>query len=87
MTSDILHFWFEGNEVGYFEDTLPRAAGRYRYMPYRGPGHSDMQSKLKNGEPAVCHFLVNGLKLRFTVNECPEYGVVSVTEIGHPESK
>ena len=39
-------FMFDGKPVGYFEEReLPRVPGRYRYMPYRGLGHYEMQRR------------------------------------------
>ena len=86
ITDNVFEFWLEEMEVGLFEASFPRTPGRYRYMPYRGQGHSDMQAKLSAGEPAVCHFLDDGWKVSFTITRCPEYGVVKVSDINLPNS-
>jgi len=43
-----LAFKFRGLPAGYFDEaTYPKEKGRYRYMPYRGPGHYEMMKALK----------------------------------------
>ena len=38
---------FGGCAVGTFEDSaLPSGPGRYKYEPYRGAGHYEMQEQL-----------------------------------------
>jgi hypothetical protein len=38
-------FMFDGMAVGFFEEVKPPSSpGLYRYMPYRGPGHYEMQT-------------------------------------------
>ena len=40
-------FMFGGCAVGTFEDSaLPSGPGRYKYEPYRGAGHYEMQEQL-----------------------------------------
>jgi hypothetical protein len=80
MANYAFEFWFEEMPVGLFE-AIPRAPGRYGYMPYRGPGHFDMQRKLKTGEPAVCYFLDGETEVSFTITGCPEYGVLEVSHV------
>lgn len=40
-------FYFNGMVVGYFEQAdYPTTDGQYSYIPYRGPGHYEMQTSL-----------------------------------------
>jgi hypothetical protein len=76
-----LEFSYEGMPVGYFEEEgYPAAPGRYRYMPYRGPGHYEMQAALGAGARPRCTFSTNGRDVSFTVIDCPEYGVLELGE-------
>jgi hypothetical protein len=48
-------FYFGGMAVGYFVGgDGPRSAGSYRYEPYRGPGHYEMQTLLHEGGTPRC---------------------------------
>src|SRR5437763_16613432 len=52
-----LEFSYEGMPVGYFEEErYPMAPRRYRYMPYRGPGHYEMQTARRAGGRPRCTF-------------------------------
>ena len=73
-----LEFWFQGLPVGFFEEPeYPRTSGRYRYMPYRGPGHYRMGQALAHG-PAQCSFKAGWRRRKFTVKSVPEYGVLEI---------
>ena len=74
-------FLFEGMEVGYFEETeMPRAAGRFRYMPYRGPGHYEMQTQRRAGSSPRCYYDADDVRVAFSVRDCPEYGVLELCD-------
>ena len=69
---------FKGMLVGYFEESeYPRQNGRYRYMPYRGPGHYQMQTEIKN-QAVRCYYTVGSEQCSFAVLDCPEYGVLEL---------
>jgi hypothetical protein len=72
-------FMFDGMAVSIFEGAdYPRASGRYRYEPYRGPGHYEMQVRLRSGESPRCCYDCDGVRVSFTVRNCPEYGVLEL---------
>jgi hypothetical protein len=74
-----LKFMFKGMPVGHFEESeYPRRDGRYRYMPYRGPGHLQMQTELRNSARAECHYEFGGERVTFAVEDYPEYGVLEL---------
>jgi hypothetical protein len=76
-----LEFTFEGQPVGYFEEPeFPASGGRYRYMPYRGPGHYRMGIKLSEAGRAQCSYDSGGERVLFIVQSCPEYGVLELGE-------
>lgn len=76
-----LEFFFRDMEVGLFrENNFPTKSGRYRYEPYRGPGHYDMQQELKAGREAQCFYhATDGSTVRFSVLNCPEYGLLELS--------
>jgi hypothetical protein len=80
MARDEREFQFNGMPVGYFETDLPRASGRYRYVPYRGPGHYEMQIQLRARGAARCCYDAEDLPVWFTVSACPEYGVLELAD-------
>ena len=73
-----LEFSFNHLPVGVFQEPdYPRASGRYRYMPYRGPGHYQMGQALMKG-PAKCSFKDGWWRRKFTVKSVPTYGVLEI---------
>ena len=79
--SDKLEFSFDGMPVGYFEELeYPRIAGRYRYMPYRGPGHYYMFQATSAGS-ARCSFAQSGARYEFVVVPSHEHGVLEIKSI------
>jgi|GEM_PF-1541414 len=66
--------------VGYFEGSQsPSTLGLYRYMPYRGPGHYEMQERLRAGDPPPrCSNEYDGVRVTFTVKGCTAYGVLEL---------
>ncbi len=76
-----LEFSFDGLPVGHFEDRAPFGAGRYRYMPYRGPGHLKMGEVLRGGAHARCVFTDGKKRYEFLVTGVPEYGVLEIEKV------
>jgi len=77
VTSD-LEFAFEGRTVGVFAEQFdPRTAGRYRYMPYRGPGHYAFVKALAAG-PVRCTVATAEGSFEFVVQSLPDYGVLQI---------
>jgi hypothetical protein len=74
-------FEFKGRSVGRFEESdYPRTPGRYRYEPFRGPGHYKMQTFLRGGGKPRCYYNEGINRVYFTVNDCPEYGVLDLRD-------
>ena len=70
-----LEFSFNGMPVGYFDESeYPRKAGRYRYVPYRGPGHYQMQTESREKGRARCCYNIGSERVFFDVLDCAEYG-------------
>jgi hypothetical protein len=86
MTREHLVFMFEGKPVGYFrESKYPMADGMYRYTPFRGPGHYEMQNSLNSSGKAHCYYKVNATIVEFKVVDCPGYGVLELEEFEQVE--
>jgi hypothetical protein len=80
LTRD-LEFSFHGMPVGYFEESdYPRSGGCFRYMPYRGPGHYNMNKELARG-PVQCSFNDGDSVYEFVVVSVPEYGVLLIEAV------
>jgi len=74
-------FFIDGMPVGYFEETeMPRVAGRFRYMPYRGAGHYEMQTLRKAGDCPRCYYDAGDSRVSFVVRDCPDYGVLELDD-------
>jgi len=72
---------FNGMAVGLFKDAdYPRTPGRYRYEPFRGPGHYEMQTRRRSGESPRCYYDSAGVRVSFTVRDCSEYGVLELSD-------
>ena len=81
MTASLV-FVFDGNPVGEFEGpAFPNTPGRYRYMPFRGLGHYNMQTVLQTGTPAHCEGSDGKHAVELLVTSCPEDGVLQVDVI------
>jgi hypothetical protein len=81
MSSKRLEFEFNGMPVGCFEEPeYPRQDGRYRYMPYRGPGHYQMGIELREKGIARCTYTIGSEQFSFAVLDSPEYGVLELGE-------
>jgi hypothetical protein len=86
MNSAEHDFMFEGMGVGVFQE-LPASPGLFRYEPYRGPGHYEMQERLKAGENPRCYYDSKGMRISFTVTRCPEYGVLELLDFESSQLK
>jgi len=76
-----LELRFDGMAVGRFEEPdFPRSPGRYRYEPYRGPGHYEMQTQRRAGGSPRCYYDAQDVRVTFTVRDCPEYGVLELCD-------
>jgi hypothetical protein len=81
MDNDMAGLMFKGMRVGFFlEAEKPRHNGRYRYMPYRGPGHYQMQMQRREKGSARCYYDVGSKRVSFTVADCPEYGILVLVD-------
>jgi hypothetical protein len=75
---------FEDLPVGDFEDTrFPEHDGSYRFMPYRGPGHHKMQTALRALGSARCYYHVGDKRVYFSIDGCPEHGVIVLSHFEH----
>jgi hypothetical protein len=80
-------FFFEDRPVGYFEDDqLPCSPGSYRYVPYRGPGHLQLQQALVSQGPQRCHYIAKNAKRYFTVVACPAHGLLELANFDVPDA-
>jgi hypothetical protein len=74
-------FLFEGMPVGYFEqEEFPHTAGRYRYVPFRGPGDFEMQKQREAGTQPRCYFNTSGGQVSFAIRDCPVYGELVICD-------
>ncbi len=81
MIADRLEFTFKEMAVGYFiESEYPRQSGRYHYMPYRGPGHYQMQLERREKGSVRCYYNVGSKRVSFVVVDCPEYGLLELAD-------
>ena len=68
-------FMFDGMLVGYFaQSEFPRAPGRFRYIPFRGRGHYELQKQSQAGIRPRCYFDTGKEIVSFVVRDFPEYG-------------
>jgi len=76
-----LDFEYNGMPVGYFTDSVayPGAPGPYKYMPYRDPGHYNLQAELRRSGSARCTYVGPEGRVSIIVRGCPEYRVRSLT--------
>lgn len=73
-------FFYRDMEAGILTNHggLPLAPGVIRYEAYRGPGHYELVSALKQGSPQVCTFSKNGHQIDFTVEGFTEFGALRI---------
>jgi hypothetical protein len=76
-----LVFMLDGMAVGHFlGQEYPRQDGRYRYMPYRGPGHYKLGVALREGRSIRCYFETDDGRVSFAVTSCPGYGFLELCD-------
>jgi len=81
MALSKLQFMLDGIPVGYFEgNDFPSSPGRYRYMPFRGPGHYVMRKQLSAGGRPRCYYDAGDIRVSFAVRDCPEYAVLDLCD-------
>ncbi len=76
-----IRFFFGHLVVGCFEDEAPLSAGSYRYMQFRGAGHSHLVQELTRKGPQYCHYVADGKSRYFTVMRIPSPYVLEVSEM------
>ena len=75
-----LEFTYDGLPVGYFEESeCPQIPGCFRYEPYRGPGHYELATALRDGKRPRC-LVPSHPGVSFAVVACPEYGVLELAD-------
>jgi hypothetical protein len=75
-------FFFGDAVVGQFSNgTFPQTDGDVTYAPFRGPGHLQMQTTLKQNGSVECYFKLDERRVSFRVIECPGYGVLRIREL------
>jgi hypothetical protein len=78
----VLAFFIDDMVVGTFEtDQYPKQDGDYKYIPYRGTGHLELQNRLKNNGTAQCKYKMNSRVMTFDVIACPQYGIVTIANV------
>ena len=83
-----LTFYFEDLPVGYFEEeAYPSSHGRYKYMPFRDPGHYNLQVALKSSSGQLCYYRHDGNIHYFKVVGCPQYGYLDLIEFSMPKKE
>lgn len=70
--------------VGAFVDGYPTDGGEAKYKPFRGPGHSHLQTRLRDSDEVMGHFTKADDRFEFPILSCPRYGVIA---IGPPKKK
>jgi hypothetical protein len=78
---EALEFFFGDMPVGYFEEPeYPNSPGRYRYMPYRGPGHYFMGEELTRSGAAQCSYTLQERVVIFVVRAVPKVHVLEIAD-------
>ncbi len=78
-------FLFDGMVVGEFTNGYPSTVGDFIYMPYRGPGHLQMQEKLRESHEVTCSFKKGTKIFTLTIIACPKYGVLTASDMKEEE--
>ena len=78
-----LIFCFADQAVGHFIEIeeYPARPGRYRYMPYRGPGHLRFQEECARNGLARCAFKTAAGLVTFSARPTEEAAVVSIDDV------
>lgn len=84
-------FEFEGLPVGLFKaGQFPLAPGNYPYEPFRGPGHYEMATALRDGRTPRCSYADKGQRISFSVLACSQHSILALDHFemrqddGHP---
>ena len=86
MSARQLEFFYRGMPVGIFrEPVFPDAPGRYRYEPYRGPGHYELGQALRRGERCECTYEAVDPIVRFAVIATQIYGQIDLYDFQRRE--
>lgn len=68
-------FYFRSEAVGVLQELPPKKGEReIGYEPFRGSGHYELTSVLKEGQTAICEYMREGNRHTFIVLDCPSYG-------------
>ena len=68
-------FMFDRMLVGYFvQSEFPHAPGRFRYVPFTGRGHDELQKQSQAGVSPRCYFDTGKEIVSFVVRDFPAYG-------------
>lgn len=72
-------FEFEGLPVGLFKaGQFPSTPGNFPYEPFRGPGHYEMSTALRDGRTPRCSYTDKDQRISFSVLACPQYGILAL---------
>ncbi|MBW3636143.1 MAG: hypothetical protein KY445_06705 [Armatimonadetes bacterium] len=78
---DKLAFYIDGTFAATFVgEAFPSEDGRYRYMPYRGPGHYDLVTTMTAFGFARCFYEDGADVVHFTARPDTEYGFLNLSE-------
>jgi hypothetical protein len=75
-----LDFEYKGLKVGYFMDlpSYPKGPDKYRYMPYRGPGHLRFWEDSQRSGAVRCTYGDSNGKVVFLARQTGEQGVIEI---------
>ena len=78
-----LDFLYNNEPVGYFIeiDSFPTIPGKYKYMPYRSPGHFQMYEECSKSGKVNCSFSDSGFDKTITVRISDNYGEIHIDKI------
>ena len=81
MEEPELAFFIDGVFAATFEEeNFPEADGRYRYMPWRGPGHYDLATTMRAFGFARCFYEDGPDVVHFTARPDTEYGFLNLSD-------
>ena len=67
--------------VGEFSNGYPTVPGDFTYMPYRGPGHGQMQKTLMESGQTTCSFKKGNETFTLTIIARPKYRVLTASDL------
>jgi hypothetical protein len=77
-------FFFQDHVVGSLKEEIPMTGGAFRYEPFRGVGHLNLQKELNEKGIAHCYRNLDGAMIEFSVAQNPKYGTLSVEPTNSP---